>query len=142
MLHCVTSRLDIVDRDAGGVPLDEIGVTGLLDQVGDAVQRPVQRLLLPVVTERRAILDSGQPVRVSDELERVGALGAQPAVADRAAPVALDVDDLFVLGVDELAAADRAVRANAVGHGGAAQPSVNGCAARAQRLFEFHVSIE
>ncbi len=45
--------------------------------------------------------------------ERAGALGAERALVHRAARVALDVDRLAVLGVDQLRAADGAERADA-----------------------------
>src|SRR4051794_27071320 len=61
-------------------------------------------------------------VRVDGELEGVGPLGTEGALVDGAARVALDVDDLARLGIDQLPATDGAVGADALGDGGAAQP--------------------
>ena len=95
---------------------------GRLDALGDLVQRPVERARLPVVGERGAVQDLGDAVRVDGELEGVGPLGAERALVDGAFGIALDVDELAALGVDELAAADGAVGTDALGDGGAAQP--------------------
>src|SRR5207237_9397265 len=64
----------------------------------------------------------GEAGRIDGEMEGVAPLGTESPLADRAARVALDVDDLARLGVDQLAAADGAVGADALGDGGAAQP--------------------
>src|SRR5262249_49249466 len=84
--------------------------------------RPVQGLALPAVGERGAVQNVGDAVGVDGELEGVGPLGAEGALVDGAARVALDVDELARLGVDQLAAADGAVGADALGDGGAAEP--------------------
>src|SRR5581483_11198137 len=86
------------------------------------VHGPVQRADFPLVGEWGAVKDASDTVRVDGELEGVGPLGAESALVDRAARVALDVDDLAGLGVDELAAADGAIRADGLRHRGAAQP--------------------
>jgi hypothetical protein len=75
-----------------------------------------------VFGEGGAVQDLSHPVRVDGELEGVGPLGAEGALVDGAFGVALDVDDLAGLGIDELAAADGAVGADALGDGGPAQP--------------------
>src|SRR3712207_4472189 len=58
-----------VDAVARGVELLEARVAGVLDEVGDAVHRPVERALLPMVGERGAILDGGDAVRAIEEAE-------------------------------------------------------------------------
>ena len=52
-------------------------------------------------------------IRIDVQLEDRRALGAEGSLVVRAARIALDVDDLAVDGVDEGAAADRAIRTNA-----------------------------
>ena len=82
--------------------------------VGDHVHRGVEVEVLPLGAARRGGSGPGtrgaEPV---DELQARGALRAQPAAADRRVGVALDLDDPLVFDVDPLAAADRAVGADA-----------------------------
>ena len=59
----------------------------------------------------RAIEHVVNAMRARDQLESRGALRAQAAVGNRRSGVAFDVDDLLVLHVHQLAAADRAIRA-------------------------------
>ena len=56
------------------------------------------------VRARRAVAHLGQAPGLLDELARGRALRAQRALVDRRARVALDVDELAVAGVDDLAA--------------------------------------
>ena len=101
----------------------EVGVTGLLGALGDAVQRPVQRPGFPVVGEGGAVEDVGDAVGVDGELEGVGPLGAESALVDGAFGIALDVDELASLGVDELSATDGAVGAHGR-HDGLSRPGL------------------
>src|SRR5204862_7886147 len=71
---------------------------------------------------------------VGCELEGIRPFWTQRALVDRAAGVALDVDELAALGVDELAAPDGAVRADTRGHGRPAEPGRLPGGLRAERL--------
>src|SRR5205807_7731814 len=78
--------------------------------VGGHVHRLVEVEVLPLGRVRRAVADLRQPVRIGDQLLARRTLGAQAPPGDGAVGVALDLNDLLVLHVDALAAADRAVR--------------------------------
>ena len=93
--------------------LDEVLLAGVVVALGDLLVHPLQRLLLPLLRAGRAVERLGRPQRVVGELDGRRALGAEPAQRVRRVRVALDVDDLAVLGVDQLTAADRAVRTDA-----------------------------
>src|SRR5439155_3407711 len=80
--------------------------------VGDHVHRLVEPELLPLRAIGAPVPNLRQPQGAGDETLRGGALGAEPAARDRAVGVALDLVDLAVADVDELPAADRAVRAD------------------------------
>ena len=80
--------------------------------LGDHVHRLVELELLPLRPARPAVQHLGQPARLLDELARGRALRAQRPLVDRGARVALDRDELAAARVDDLAAADRAVRAD------------------------------
>ena len=84
-----------------------------LGELGDPLHRPVERLDLPLLGVRRAIEHGADALGREQHAERAGALGAERALVDRAARIALDVDGLAVLRVDQLAAADRAIGADA-----------------------------
>lgn len=94
------------------VLFDQALVAGLFDELGDPLERPLDRLVLPLVAVRRPVSECRDAVQVGDELQRVGSLGAKPPPVDWAARVTFDVDDLPALGVGQLAAPDRAVRAH------------------------------
>ena len=102
-----------VDELAVGKLLDEGLVAGLLHQLGDPVHRAFEVPYLPVGGARGPVQNLGRTVRVDVELKDRRALGAERPFVVRAARVALDVDDLAVDGVDERAAADRAVGTDA-----------------------------
>src|SRR5262249_42045788 len=97
-------------------------VSRLLYPLRDPVQGPVERPGLPVVGVGGTVQDLGDPVRIDGELKGVGAFGAKGTLVDGTVRVALDVDELPSLGINELAAADGAVGAEAFGDGGAAEP--------------------
>src|SRR5262249_12805821 len=80
--------------------------------VGDHVHRVVERKLLPLGPVRPAVLDPVLPQRALDIPPRRRAFGAEPSARDRAVRIALDVADLALLHVDQLAAADGAIRAD------------------------------
>src|SRR5205807_81413 len=80
--------------------------------LGDHVHRLLELELLPLAAAGPPVADPGQATGLLDELARGRALGAQRPLVDRRARIALDVDELAVARVDELAAADRAVRAD------------------------------
>src|SRR5262249_11079572 len=113
---------DVVEEPAVGVAGLEVGVAGGLHPLGDPLHRPVERLRLPLVRVRGPVEDLRDAVRVDGELEGVRPLRAERALIDRAAGVALNVDELTTLRVDELAAPDGAVRADALGDRRAAEP--------------------
>src|SRR5271168_5281299 len=89
----------------------EIGVASFFDLPGDPFHRPVERLCLPLVGVRGAIEHLRDAVRVDGELESVRPFRTQSPLVDRTAGIALNVNELTALGVDELTAADGAVRA-------------------------------
>ena len=81
--------------------------------LGDHVHRRLELELLPLGAVRAAVAGpSCSRPGLLDQLARGRALRAQRALVDRRARVALDVDQLAVARVDELAAADGAVRAD------------------------------
>src|SRR5581483_8787974 len=82
-------------------------VAGLDDPLGDHVGGLFEADVLPVGRPGAAVLDPGLAHRRVDQLLGGGSLRAQPAARDRRVLVALDLDDLLVLDVDLLAAADR-----------------------------------
>src|SRR5262249_47015519 len=104
-----------VERPSVLGPRGEAIVARLFDPAGDLVQRPVERPSLPVGGAGGAVEDMGNPERIDGQLVDVGALGAERALADRAARVALDVDDPSALGVDVQATTHRTVRADTFG---------------------------
>src|ERR1700694_1465410 len=112
--------LRAIDGVAGRVRRDEGGVARVLDALGDLVEHLVPGDLLPVVGARGAVHRVLDPPGAGCELHRGGALGAEPALVDRAVRVALDLDDpLRAIGIllrkgDERAA-DRAVGTNRMG---------------------------
>src|SRR6185436_1501896 len=71
--------------------------------LGDHVHRRLEVELGPLGRARRPVEDLRQPAGLLDELARGRALGAQRPLVDRRARVALDVDQLAVAGVDDLA---------------------------------------
>src|SRR5262249_22142352 len=99
-----------------------------------SLHRPVEGLRLPPIRVWGPVEDLRDTVRVDGELECVGPLRAEGALVDRAAGVALDVDELPALGVDELAAPYGTVRANALGDRRAAEPGRLRGRLRAKRL--------
>src|SRR6185312_9022172 len=80
--------------------------------VGDHVHRLIQVKIFPVMPERTAVLDPVLPRVPRSELEARRPLRTQAAPAYGRVGIALDLDDLLVLNVDVLPAADRAVRAH------------------------------
>src|SRR5262249_54486916 len=127
----MSDGLEMIHRDAIGGALDEVLVAGLLNQTCDAVHRPIERALLPMIAVRGAVLHTSYAMRVRHELKSVGALGTQGALVDGAIGVALDIDYFAALCIDVLAAPNRAVWADAVRLGGAAKPRVLGGSVRA-----------
>src|SRR5262249_35610802 len=71
--------------------------------------------LLPLGAVRAPVEHGVQPPGLLDQLARRRALRAQRALVDRGARIALDVDELAVARIDELAAADRPVGADRLG---------------------------
>src|SRR4051794_14534899 len=113
-------------RAVGAVPVQLLlpGLPARLDDpVGHHVQRLVQRQPFPVRAVRAAVQDVVAPGRAGGQLERAGALRAESSAVDRRVRIALDLDDLLVLDVHVLGAADPAVWADGfhdpVGGGGA-----------------------
>src|SRR5262249_21781683 len=83
-------RRDVVNRRALVVPLFEIAVARLLDQSRDAIHRPIERALFPMVGVRRSVENLLDAVRVDGELKCVRALRTERALVDRAVVIALD----------------------------------------------------
>ena len=94
---------------------------------GRFVHRRDQVELLPPRPVRAAVLDPVLAGLAGDQAPGRRALGTEAATRDRAGRITLDLDDLLVLDVDELAAADRAVGTHrsddAVGRRDAAAPA-------------------
>src|SRR5262245_4767143 len=124
LMHVV--ELDFVDGAAegenGGRHIDELAVGKFLDeglvarffdQLGDPVHRLFQVPNLPICRARGAMQYLGRPVGIDMKLEDGGPLGTKGALVVRAARIAFDVDDFPVDGVDERAASDGAIRADA-----------------------------
>src|SRR5262249_53984613 len=114
-----------VEEAARRVADGEVGVPRGLHPLGDLVHRPVERLGLPVIGVRSAVEDLRDAVWVHGELEGVRPLRAKGSLVDGTVGVALDIDEPAALCIDELAAADGAVRADALG---------DRCSAEARRL--------
>src|SRR5207248_9470541 len=112
--------LAAVDGVPVGVDGHEGAVAGVLDPLCQLVQRIVPGDLLPGGGARRPVQDVFHAPRRGRQLHRGGALGAEPALVDRAVGVALDLYDLAALGVGDQGAADCAVGADRVALGGAA----------------------
>ena len=93
--------------------LDEGLVAGLLHPLRDLLHHPVERLLLPFVAPRGAVHALGDAPLVQRQLVGGRPFRTQRALGVGRVGVALDVDDLVVLDVDELGAPDRAVRTDA-----------------------------
>src|SRR5690606_40664042 len=93
-----------VDRGAGGVGLDQVGVAVVLDGARDAVQRLVPGDVLEAVAARAADARPGQAGRRLDvRLER-RALGTERSPVGRVVGVALDVQQFGGLAGGEVAA--------------------------------------
>src|SRR5947207_10874495 len=111
-------RLQAVDSDEVAILvlllLDEVLLAGVVVALGDLGVHPLERLLLPRARTRRAVERLRRPQGVVRELDGGRALRAQPALRVRCVGITLDVDDAIALGVDELAAADRAVGTDTV----------------------------
>ena len=103
----------MIERRAVGQIAYKGLVARALDEVGDPVHRPAERPFLPALGLRRTIEHLGQPVRARQPAKRCRTFGAQGALVDRAARVAFNVDDVSILGINQLGAADRAIGADA-----------------------------
>ena len=100
-------------RVPSGSVVDEALVARPLRQVRDAVHRPVERHLSPFASRRaRGAGTRSRRCGLVSSPQRRGALGAERALVDRAARVALHVDGPAVLGIDQLRAAHGAVGAD------------------------------
>ena len=99
----------------------EVRVTRCLDAQGDLVERPVKGSRLPFIRIGGPVKDGLDAMRVDGKEQRVGALGAKGSLVDRAARVALDIDQLAALGVNQLGAAHGAVGTEALGDGSTPQ---------------------
>ena len=94
----------VIDGRAVGKFLGEGFVARLLHPLGDALHRPVERLGLPLRGMRRAVQHLVDPRLRQQHAQRAGAFRAQRALVDRAARIALDMDRLAVLRIDQLRA--------------------------------------
>src|SRR5262249_3370945 len=106
-----------VDRDVLAVlvllRLDEVLLARVVIALGDLLVHPLERLLLPLVGPRRAVERLDGAPGVVGELDGRRTLRAQAAQRMGRVRVALDVENLVALGIDELAAAYCAVRTDA-----------------------------
>src|SRR5262245_46592904 len=101
----------MVHRYAGGILFHKVAIARLLDESCDTIHGPGEGFILPPVAVWRPILDRGYTVRIGHKLESVSALGTEAALVDGAFRIALDVNDLSLLGEDKEAAADGTIRA-------------------------------
>src|SRR2546425_11172115 len=116
----------------------KVAVPCVLDQPGDAIHCPGERLLLPPVAVRRPVLDLGHTVRVGHELESIRALGAEAPLVHRAVRITLDVNDLPRLREDKEAAPDGAIRTHTLGHLCSAEAGLRRRRAGTKRLLLGH----
>src|ERR1022692_1657430 len=119
-------RCERVNGAAFGVLLPQGAVAGFLEEVRDAVDGPIPRLLFPMVAARRAIAHVRQTAVVNNVLLERDALGAQAALVDGVVGIALHMHHrrphvlaLVAQRVDDYAAAHRTIRAGGAGFGGA-----------------------
>src|SRR5690606_17172027 len=103
----------LADPPAVRVPLAIRAVARLTEPLGDPIHRPLEGDLLPLRPSGPPVEDPRQAPGVDRVLECARALGAKGALVDRALRVAFDVDDLPVPGVDQRAAPNGAVGADA-----------------------------
>src|SRR6202521_2621549 len=103
------NRRRLVDQLAFGRALDEGGIARLFNEGGDAVHRPLEWPVFPVIGVGRTISHRGHAVGVDDILIGCSALRAERALVDGRGWVPLDVNDALVFDVDQLTAADRAI---------------------------------
>src|SRR5579862_7554819 len=87
-------------------------VAGLLHALGNHVHGALERDALPCLAVRAPVKNVVHAMRAGDELKCRSAFWTQAAVRDGRTRIALNVDDLLVLDIDELAAADAAIRAD------------------------------
>ena len=114
-----------VHRSAVRGLMDEGLVSRLLHERGDAVHRPIERFILPVVAPWRPILHGRHATRIYDQPVRRRSLRAKRPTVDEALVVAFNRKDRFALVIDQLRAADGAVRANAYGNLSALEPETD-----------------
>src|SRR5205085_1156211 len=81
-------------------------VAGAPDALGDHLHRLLERDGFPPLAAGRPVEHPLFAMVAGDELERRRSLGTEASLGDRRIGVALDVDDLLALDVDELAAPD------------------------------------
>src|SRR5262249_2121971 len=93
--------------------LDEIAIARILSAQGDLFHRPIERALFPVIGIRRPVHYASHAMRIHGQLKRVRAFRAEGSLIDRTVVVALYVDDLAALDVNDLPAADGAVGTDA-----------------------------
>ena len=105
-------------RPAFGVDVLPGLAAGVEHAVGDHLHRRVELEVLPLRPVRTAVPDLRDAGRAGDQRLARAALGAEPAAVDRRVGVALDLDDLLVLHVHVLRAADGAVGADALARRG------------------------
>ncbi len=87
-------------------------VTRLLHALRHHFHRLIERDFFPLRAMRAAVENVGDAMRARHQLERGRALRTQAAIRDRRCRIALNVDNLLVLQIDQLAATDRAVGAD------------------------------
>src|SRR5215210_4944642 len=127
----------LIDEGAIIESLDEGFVSRLLHQPGDPVHRPVELDFLPLCAPGFPVQDPGGPVRISEQLIRGGAFGAEAAFVMRTPFIAFDVDDVVPYGVDDQRAADGAVGADARSGFGFLYPELlSACGGGDQRCSE------
>jgi len=107
----VADRCRVIDRRS--VFLRDEGASARFpNALGHDVHRPIERHLCPFFRPRRAILHFRFASGVRKQLVRRSAFGTKVALADGTFRIALDRDQFSILVINQLAAADSAVRAN------------------------------
>src|SRR3954452_18149859 len=106
---------EVRERQRVGVLLVPVALAGGDHPVGDHLHRRLNIEVLPVRTARSPVAHVREPAGLLDQLPRRRAARAQRPLADRRARVALDVDQLAVARVHELAAPEGAVGADRLG---------------------------
>ena len=89
-----------------------VAIAGFFHPFRDHIHSAIERENLPLRSMRTAVKHISNPVFCGYELKRRRPFGAEAPMRNRRGGVALDIDDFFVLDVDQLRASDCAIRAD------------------------------